>query len=562
MIFNSLDACLNNLAENFDVIGIVDCSKRSAADLYLELSELHRDQYKANQRIVLVLSQDQYQPQSNVGITLQNIQTILNDINISNFFVCLVTPNHNVTSEYAWILKNISQDTVPITTLIYSGTWIKETVDAQYPITKLQSLKPYLSEVKQLTEEQKQLLFESSVFCMLPWTSMMVTTKGEVKVCCKSQCAIGDYSKNTLEEIWNSTDMRNLRISMLNGQHMFECRSCYREEALGRDSYRQSANRHMMQYIKRVDSTQENGTVDEFAINYLDVRYSNLCNLACRMCKPEYSTSWHEVSVNLGLRNGKTIALVEADSTQQDLFEQIKPHLNEVKVIYFAGGEPLIIENFYRMLEILDDLGRNDVQLIYNTNLTRTSLKSRSIFDLWNKFSNVSVGASLDAMDARGEYLRVYTKWADVIANRKEMIKKSPHVDFHVNATVTILNALHLPDFHRAWVHEGLIEPSQFNVGLLQNPHYLYVNTAPDWLREEIKAKWIRHIEWLRPRDPLGRACSSFEGVLKYLKSAETFDAEDFWKHIQELDQYHNQDFVSTFPELHRLCTTRPDHLL
>ena len=73
-------------------------------------------------------------------------------------------------------------------------------------------------------------------------------------------------------------------------------------------------------------------------------------------------------------------------------------HIDYVEQIYFAGGEPLIMDEHYRILEELERRGMFDVRLVYNTNFTQVRLKDRYVFDFWKKFKNVSVGASLDAM--------------------------------------------------------------------------------------------------------------------------------------------------------------------
>jgi hypothetical protein len=149
--------------------------------------------------------------------------------------------------------------------------------------------------------------------------------------------------------------------------------------------------------------------------------------------------------------------------------------------------------------------------------------------------------------------LRVGQHWDDVLDFRKEMLIKRPDIDFYISATTSILNALHVPDFHRSWVDQGLINPEDFNIQMLFGPDYLRVDRAPNYLKNLIREKYHTHLEWLRPRDSVGRAIYGFESILRYLNNDVEFNAVEFWNKIKPLDKYYGQDLVTTFPELANL---------
>jgi hypothetical protein len=233
-----------------------------------------------------------------------------------------------------------------------------------------------------------------------------------------------------------------------------------------------------------------------------------------------------------------------------DIFNQLIEHIDSLECIYFAGGEPMMIDQFYKLVEELDIRGRHNVELIYNTNMTTSSLAGKSIFDVWKNFKKISIGASLDGEHQRGEYLRCGQHWNDVVKFRKEMLSKRPDIDFYISATTSILNALHLPDFHRSWVDQGLIKPEDFNIQMLFWPSYLRVDSAPEYLKNLIREKYHAHIKWLRPKDPVGRATYGFESILNYLDNDNGFDPIDFWNKITPLDNYYGKDLIEVFPEL------------
>ena len=129
------------------------------------------------------------------------------------------------------------------------------------------------------------------------------------------------------------------------------------------------------------------------------------------------------------------------------------------------------------------------VRLIYNTNFSKTKFKDIDVFELWNKFDSVSIGASLDAEGARGELMRKGTKWDETVANRKRMLEVCPQVDFYISSTVGLVNALHVPDFHKNWVEQGLIKPQDFNFNLLQFPLWQRMDLLPQEFKEQVKQK-------------------------------------------------------------------------
>ena len=182
--------------------------------------------------------------------------------------------------------------------------------------------------------------------------------------------------------------------------------------------------------------------------------------------------------------------------------------------------------------------------------MTKFKLKGRNIFDAWKNFTNISIGASLDAEGPRGNYLRTGTVWEDVVEFRQEMIKQRPDIDFHVSATTSIINVLHVPDFHRSWVEQGFIQPYQFNIQTLYNPAWLNIETAPQYLKDQIREKYTRHLEWLRSIDTEGRATFGFQSILEQIKTDRKFDSQLFWNNILPLDKYHNANLLDNFPEL------------
>jgi sulfatase maturation enzyme AslB (radical SAM superfamily) len=243
-----------------------------------------------------------------------------------------------------------------------------------------------------------------------------------------------------------------------------------------------------------------------------------------------------------------------AGRTETDMWEQLLPHLDYVEQIYFAGGEPLLMEEHYNILDELVRRERFDVRLIYNTNFTHTDLKGKSVFEYWKLFDSVSVGASLDGSGQYAEYIRKGTRWEQIEKNRVEMMKVCPNVDFYISPTLSIMNAWHLPDFHKDWVERGLIKPQDLNVNILQDPPFYRIDIAPMKYKQRLRIKYQEHIEWLRAQDPLQRATVGFESAIKFLMAIDnTHLIDTFWRKTHELDSIRSERLLDIIPELKAL---------
>jgi organic radical activating enzyme len=243
-----------------------------------------------------------------------------------------------------------------------------------------------------------------------------------------------------------------------------------------------------------------------------------------------------------------------AGRTETDMWAQLEPHLDYVEQIYFAGGEPLLMEEHYRILDELVRRERFDVRLIYNTNFTHTDLKGQSVFEYWQKFDSVAVGASLDAAGARGEYIRKGTDWNTVVENRREMMRVCPKVDFYISPTLSIMNAWHLPEFHRDWVEQGLICAQDLNVNILQDPAHYRIDIAPAEYKARLEGRFQDHILWLQDRDPLHRATQGFESAVAFMNATDnTHLVDTFWRKTHELDAIRKEQCLDVLPELKAL---------
>jgi len=374
---------------------------------------------------------------------------------------------------------------------------------------------------------------------------------GTTYPCCMSDpdLPIGDTQTQSLQEIWNGEQLRTIRQNMLADKPSPECRRCYELEENNMWTLRNSSNVNFKHHYDKVIATDKDGYAGEVNMAYMDIRFSNLCNLKCRSCGPQFSSSWFEDHKATNGDPGHPKILKVRDD-MLNFMDELEPLLTSVERVYWAGGEPLITDEHYRILDFWIAHGMHDVKLDYTTNFTQMRFKKKTIFDYWNAFKNVRVAASLDANHARGEYLRKNMDWSQVVQNRRDMIEQCPHVYFELTPTVSVYNVLNLPDFHKEWVEEGLLEPANVRINILLDPTYMRLQILPEKIKDKVRRRYDDHIKYLRSFNGTEEAIQNYKNILQFLETDRS-DEILMWQYkTEKIDKLRNEKVFDVFPEL------------
>ena len=412
--------------------------------------------------------------------------------------------------------------------------------------------KPVKIALKDMSDKHRDLITKSKHFCILPWLHLHAFPDGRAYPCCMGSWfePVGNLRKQTMEEVWNDEPLRQMRQNMMQDKSCKECTKCYEQEESGFMSMRLSQNKELGHNIDMVDHTESDGSAP-FKLKYYDIRFSNLCNLACRSCGDIFSSNWVKESKKYGWSPKDKPNVEYAGRYEMDMWDQMLPHIDNIEQIYFAGGEPLMMKEHYMFLEELIKRGKTDVRLIYNSNFTELKFKQKDVLHMWKEFSDVSIGASLDAMGPRAEIMRYGTKWSQVEENRIRMLEVCPQVDFYISATLSVFNAFHIPDFHRNWSDRGLIKIKDFHLNILQGPNNYRVDIMPVKMKHTLTSKIKDHIDYIEDKDPLNRATHSFRSLITYLWAKDNSkEIPSFVQLVNRLDKLRNEDTWKTFPEL------------
>ena len=412
----------------------------------------------------------------------------------------------------------------------------------------------------------EEMLADSNTFCMLPFVHMHLTPDGKVLPCC-----IGDMGqahktgrKNLdLEGMVNSDFMKELRMNMINGVKSEVCKTCYKTEETnsGMWSFRNTANNKWGKFFPEViNNTTKAGHLLDFKMRYFDFRLSNVCNFKCRSCNSGYSTLWQAEDIKQGIPG-----TVDNYPDRNDaLLEDILKHIPYIEEAYFAGGEPLVDDYHYMILEEFIRAGRTDIRLNYNTNLSRLEYKHYDVLDLWSKFDNpVDVYSSIDHYGERAEYIRSGTKWDKVENNIKRLLLE-PNVNLQISTTVTVLNYLTLDDFYIYMLKNGLMPGGDWQLNPVFNPAHLSAMNMPEEFKKQGRQVIQNIIDFVTSDhyiiDRFRRRTFDFEHTVSNINNFPNLvDATPCnWDEIKpqfvaetnRLDAMRNENFLDVFPEL------------
>ena len=402
--------------------------------------------------------------------------------------------------------------------------------------------------------------------CALPWMHIHLTPDHHILPCCianteNSQDVVGKQ-EDGIDDWMNSPAMNKMRLDMLNNIKPNACKTCYHQEQ-SMESFRKTTLREYGDYLPAAfRDTNEDGTLNDFKMRYLDIRFSNLCNMKCRTCGSGYSSQWEIEDAKEGHHFNLPKNEVDVSKIQQDLYAQI-PNLQRA---YFAGGEPLITEDHYRLLEEMIRQGRTDILLSYNTNLSKLKFKDWDLMDLWSKFDNrVQVYGSLDHFEDKAEYIRTGTKWDEVMKNYRTLLE-SDVTELSITTSVSIFNYGTLTSFFDYLIDQNIapwIEPNRgaWQINPIYGPEELSFQCMPLDLKESIEAEQLRYFTKLKGLKKfedrimyaqVQQLMSALESLHVLAKSTDKWDQvqDVFRNEVRKIDVRRGEDFKKVFPEL------------
>ena len=415
-------------------------------------------------------------------------------------------------------------------------------------------------------------MHQSKTFCLHPFTGLATREDGAICACCRSH-PIGFIQDAPLEYHWNSEVMARIRRQVLIGERPKECEPCFSLEDQGVESLRQ---RHIAGKIPEARAKLYPNALQKmhhdftmpFEIPTMEFKLNNLCNLKCRMCHPMDSTSWNDWSEikdfykaegnimyaiveDHNLENKPFLDKFQDNPTWWDSLEKNLPYFRRVE---FAGGEPLMDPQHYRILDMLKPYG-NQIEIKYATNGTTLGIKGgRTVHEYWPHFRSVAVNVSLDGIGSVYNYIRGNSNWEGVVHNIKE-IQRIPNVSRVVGAvTVQVSNVLILDQMIEHFLNDlGIV----FHTHRVEYPRLLSAQVLP----RELQVLAITKLRAVKENLEEFKLIKQHPQLLQYTQGQiddninylMARDQSDRWAKCVEfnrrLDKSRNQSFTDVTPE-------------
>ena len=281
-------------------------------------------------------------------------------------------------------------------------------------------------------------------FCMAPFTHIQLNPYGEINPCCIFDKRI--YPKyDSLEMAFNGPENSDLRSKMLNDEWVEGCKKCYRDEEIGKPSYR-----------KRFNKKYDTSFVDKPIIKELEFSASNLCNFKCIDCNYKFSSA------------------IDGKVSRNKLPDLDLSELEELKIL---GGEPFL-DPLY--LELFDTLNIENINLMIVTN--NSIFPNKKWRNYLSRFKSLNYNISIDGIEDVAEFVRYGTKWSRFERNFDKQLDHFdviPHFVFHS------LNSLDLTATIDWLISKG-VEEETMSYDFLDAPEWLNASYLPSEAKEFI----------------------------------------------------------------------------
>lgn len=352
-----------------------------------------------------------------------------------------------------------------------------------------------------------ELFPNNSVTCISPWYNLRINHNGSYSYC--DHALLRSQSKQ-LPSQWFSLgpDIINVRKDIQQGVPVHSCSNCYKQE---QNKISGDRHRHNLQaaiypgpyFSESLAQSPARGRMSNTVLNeqkpsFLHVSLNNICNLACRMCSANSSTKLGTVLVKANLLPKSTKILQDWTNTGgpwDDFCENLVLNNSNLICLHFMGGEPMVNEKFFEILQRCVDRNRTDFHLTFVTNGT---IWDDSYIDLFSKFKSVVIEVSIENFHPANDYIRVGSDYKKIQSNIESMLKfKTESISIVLRTVPQAMSIIHYDSvFDFALLH-GL----NIDYNVLLNHTKLEISVLPSSLRQSLVKKWITKYSHLLNND-------------------------------------------------------------
>jgi pyruvate-formate lyase-activating enzyme len=430
-------------------------------------------------------------------------------------------------------------------------------------------------------------MFDSSTFCILPWSSIQINPSGDFKVCCFSGVSDGSTRGNdhgmcldangevmnvmthTIMDALNSNYHKEVRLAQSKNERHPMCKVCWdRDDANAKKNQVTTSLRYFRSFrqlpdldnaipLEKAQSVmKDDGSIDQYPIS-LDLRFTNVCNMKCIMCNARYSNQWYEDEMALFNTNeikldSKTYQIRQENGVYKtdmpvwhdsdNWWEQFETIKHRVRHLYLTGGEPFIVKGHDVLLDKLIESGdAKNVILEYDTNLTVINDK---ILNRLQHFKQIILSISCDDIEERFELIRFPGKFNVMLQNLEKLKARNLQIR-HLSSCVgiySLYSPIKLYDYFTPLGYDT------YSFRMLRAPGHSDVANLPDSLKLKMIDVYNNSTLPDRWKNFL---CGYLENTLgKYTEEEGRMNVKKHIQFLDKMDELRGTDWKKTLPEI------------
>jgi organic radical activating enzyme len=296
-------------------------------------------------------------------------------------------------------------------------------------------------------------------------------------------------------DFFNFPEIKEIRKKMKDGIKDDDCRYCWKIE----ENNNKYSDRH-------IQSTSLDHSYDKFVLmdplkddvipSYLEVSFSNLCNLKCTYCNDNFSSKWESDikkygdyinSTNITPKKAKTLIIKE----NNPFLEKFKLYFPEIlKNLYFlriTGGEPLLHDELYEILDHIKENPQKNLYLCINTNLCSSHNKINKFInklkEVENNVKRILIYTSCDTAGPESEFIREGFKYSFWKENCHRILKEIKNSDLNIMCT---FNNLCLTENFKVFIND-VYDMTKHSIGEKETRTFFNIQPLADPMHQSIE---------------------------------------------------------------------------
>lgn len=396
----------------------------------------------------------------------------------------------------------------------------------------------------------RQFLKTNKSFCFHPFLALVNINNDVTAICPKNSKPI-----TRIQNIINwqtDPEYKKIRDKMLAGELLPDrCNDCYDREDEGQESTRQFET---LEWAIRINAESTEDFTKAINPLYYEIKPNNLCNIMCRTCDDSRSHLIEREWKSNGLELYKTTWIIEEwKSTGINLIEEKfngyqfdKIDFDTVERIYWGGGDPTVMPEFYDFLEKCVAINRTNFELEIGTNGMKISNKLLSLLE---KFNNVNFALSYDGYGKINDYIRSGSNFDTIVKNSHRILDSGHKISLQTVFSMLSITRMHevFEFYDREYPRVGALVQV---AGGLDDVYMPFHHPRPDLVIES-----MRRCQQTKVYYSNGRSVKSMIDLMidHYSSVDYKVDVEklkEFYKFNDRLDQLRNVKLIDYIPEL------------